>query len=88
MSAFSCNHVTRRTRARGWGSDGGYGTTDTGSATIALFGDLGSATGRSVATGDEDGDGLAEVLIGAPYDDEAGAVSGSVYLFHAADLGL
>ena len=24
MSAFSCNHVTRRTRARGWGSDGGY----------------------------------------------------------------
>lgn len=65
-----------------------HGTTDTGSATIALFGDLGSATGRSVATGDEDGDGLAEVLIGAPYDDEAGAVSGSVYLLHAADLGL
>lgn len=64
------------------------GTTNTSSAALALFGDPGAAAGRSLAAGDSDGDGLAEMLVGAPYGDVPDTDAGSAYLLRASTLGL
>ena len=37
--------------------------------------------GAGIATSDLDGDGIDELIVGAPYRDEAGGDSGAVYLF-------
>ncbi|MFT5684648.1 MAG: hypothetical protein ACI8RZ_005592 [Myxococcota bacterium] len=43
--------------------------------------------GYSLASlGDLDGDSAAELLIGAPYNDDAGSNAGAVYLFSGADI--
>lgn len=63
------------------------GTVFPSSAALALFGDPGAAAGRSLAAGDSDGDGLAELLVGAPYGDVPDTDAGSAYLLRAATLG-
>jgi len=41
----------------------------------------GPSTGEDVGGGDVDGDGSADVLVGQPFDDEAGQNGGAAYLF-------
>lgn len=55
----------------------------TGERLISLFGDaLDDSFGAAVASaGDLDGDGLAEILVGAPLQDTAGAGAGGVFVF-------
>ncbi len=43
--------------------------------------------GRSVAMSDLNGDGLDEVVVGAPYNDRSGFNAGSVYVFSGAPWG-
>ena len=50
-------------------------------------GDLGSLTGASAAAaGDIDGDGLGDVIVGAPLESRDALYQGAVYLISAADL--
>jgi hypothetical protein len=43
----------------------------------------GDAFGRSIANiGDLNGDGVADLAVGAPFDDEAGVDAGAVYILH------
>jgi hypothetical protein len=45
--------------------------------------------GAAVAgAGDVNGDGFADVVIGAPLDDQAGLDSGRIYVFHGSQAGL
>ena len=43
--------------------------------------------GAAVATPDLDGDGAAELVVGAPYNDEEAVGAGKVYLLTRATLG-
>ncbi len=44
--------------------------------------------GKSVSSGDFNGDGKSDVLIGAPYDDNNGSASGSAFIFYGGITGL
>ena len=58
-------------------------------ADAVLVGDTGAHFGLSVAiAGDVDGDGYADLAVGAPYDDNAIATSGSVFVFGGSPSGL
>jgi len=46
------------------------------------------STGFALATGDTDGDGLAEVLLGAPQDSSGDDEAGAVYLFDGGVIGV
>ena len=39
--------------------------------------------GAGVAVGDVDGDRIAEIIIGAPYQDSGGSTAGAFYVMHA-----
>ncbi len=43
----------------------------------------GAETGHGLAVGDLDGDGVVEVVVGAPFDDAGGADAGAVYVHRA-----
>lgn len=56
----------------------------TASATEVLIpqlGDSGDAFGHALASGDANGDGLRDLLIGEPYDDDNGDASGTVHVY-------
>jgi len=56
----------------------------TASATEVLIpqlGDPGDAFGFALASGDANGDGLRDLLIGEPYDDDNGDASGTVHVY-------
>jgi hypothetical protein len=38
--------------------------------------------GQSTALGDLDGDGHAEIIVGAPYNDRGGSAAGAVFIYH------
>lgn len=54
-------------------------TTLTGEASNDWF-------GQSVALGDLDGDGKAEVIVGAPYNDRGGSAAGAVFVFRGDSI--
>ncbi len=69
----------------------GFGTTSLGWASLAmLHGATGNeSAGYSVAAaGDVDGDGLGDLLVGAPFNEALGERTGIAYVVLAADLGL
>ena len=54
---------------------------------VVLSADPGSAAGTAVdGAGDLDGDGLADLIIGAPYDATSGEDAGAAHLLFGADL--
>lgn len=53
--------------------------TGLGAAGVAISG--GPSTGESVATGDVNGDGVTDVLVGVPFDDAGAPNAGAAYLF-------
>ncbi len=55
-------------------------------AAAAVLGPTGSSLGAAVSFADLDGDGLADLLAGAPEDDTAGSSVGLVVAVEAADL--
>ena len=70
-------------RGRTWIFQGGLGTDPmTGAEALATWtGEAdGDQAGYSLAAGDVDGDGVADLAVGAPYNDRGGDYSGAVYL--------
>jgi hypothetical protein len=67
---------------------GAGGTFDLGSADVSFVGEgANDKSGQSVASaGDVDGDGLADVLIGAPDSQEGGPFAGKTYLMFGATI--
>ncbi len=64
------------------------GAISASSADAKLTGDdAGDWAGWSLAAGDVDGDGRANLLVGAPYDDTSGTDAGSTYSFLAVPSG-
>jgi hypothetical protein len=64
------------------------GSEDLGSASQRLYGEqIGDTLGSAVTgTGDVDGDGYADWLVGVPGDDQAGQEAGAAILVHGMDL--
>ncbi|NHN47646.1 hypothetical protein G9464_08555 [Halostella sp. JP-L12] len=63
--------------------DGEYDAAD---ANLTLRGESGGDwAGYSVASGDVNGDGLSDLIVGAPLEDEAGSDAGAAYVFYGAD---
>lgn len=57
-------------------------------AALALTGEAGSGVGSALGTaGDTDADGLADILVGASYDDEGGEDAGAAFLVLGSTLG-
>ncbi len=73
----------------GLDTDCGAGS-DTSLAWAHAFveGGVGDGAGTSVAFADVDGDGLSDVLVGAPFSDAAGADAGVAWLFFGASLAV
>ena len=57
-----------------------------GTTGAAIRGRTGDFVGTGLAGGDHDGDGDADLLIGAFYEDAAGEAAGAVFLFEGAGL--
>jgi hypothetical protein len=68
---------------------GSTGTLRLSSADYVFVGEVaGDNAGHSVASaGDVDGDGLDDLLLGAPYNDDGGSYAGKVYLVLGSSLG-
>ena len=68
---------------------GSSSTIDLSQADYIFIGESGSdSLGHSVSNaGDIDGDGLDDILIGAPHNDEGGGDAGQTYLFLGSSLG-
>ena len=63
--------------------DGEYDAAD---ADLTLRGESqGDWAGYSVASGDVNGDGLSDLIVGAPLEDEAGSNAGAVYVIYGAE---
>jgi len=54
-------------------------------ADITLFGDTGEEFGAALGSGDINGDGYDDLIIGAPGNDAGGLDSGAAYLFYGKD---
>jgi hypothetical protein len=63
------------------------GSVTTTGADVTFDGESsGDYAGRSVATGDVDADGLDDIIIGAPYNDNAGTDAGAAYIVYGSGL--
>jgi hypothetical protein len=56
------------------------GEIDVSEADVTLTGASGDHAGLSIAADDVDGDGLSDVVVGAPYNDTGGTNAGAVYV--------
>jgi hypothetical protein len=61
---------------------GGYDLPD--DANVVIEGPAGLLAGSSIGVGDADGDGIDDVLVGAGWDDLAGALAGSISIFSSS----
>ena len=64
-----------------------HGRCDDAAPDCPVEGVPGAETGRGLAVGDLDGDGVEEVVVGAPFDDAGGADAGAVYVHRAGGSG-
>ncbi|WMS44552.1 hypothetical protein RDV64_09275 [Acuticoccus sp. MNP-M23] len=77
-----------------YGQSGGVGTIDlsalTASQGFIIQGDAsGDQAGWSVsAAGDVNGDGIADVIVGAPFGDDGGSIAGEAYVVYGQSGGL
>jgi len=62
------------------------GRVELGDEGATIRGTAGDYLGSGLAGGDHDGDGDADILVGAFYEDTAGEAAGAVYLFEGAGM--